>query len=53
MPGLEQVILLIRAGALRFTGKKKAVLLWEAHMLMNKSKPEPIRSLFSSPVVGD
>jgi DNA polymerase-3 subunit alpha len=49
-PGLEQVILLIRAGALRFTGKKKAVLLWEAHMLMNKSKPEPIRSLFSSPV---
>jgi DNA polymerase III alpha subunit len=49
-PGLEQVILLIRAGALRFTGKKKAVLLWEAHMLMNKSKPEPIRPLFSSPV---
>ncbi len=26
-PGLEQVILLIRAGAFRFTGKKKAVLL--------------------------
>ena len=49
-PGLEQVILLIRAGALRFTGKKKAVLLWEAHMLMNKSKPEPIRPLFTSPV---
>jgi DNA-directed DNA polymerase III PolC len=49
-PGLEQVILLIRTGALRFTGKIKAVLLWEAHMLMNKSKPETIRPLFSSPV---
>ena len=49
-PGLEQVILLIRAGALRFTGKKKAVLLWEAHMMINKSKPEQIRPLFSPPV---
>jgi DNA polymerase-3 subunit alpha len=49
-PGLEQVILLIRTGAFRFTGKKKGVLLWEAHMLMNKSKPEPIRPLFSPPV---
>ncbi len=49
-PGLEQVILLIRAGAFRFTGKKKAVLLWEAHMMINKSKPEQIRPLFSPPV---
>jgi len=49
-PGLEQVILLIRAGAFRFTGRKKAVLLWEAHMMINKSKPEQIRPLFSSPV---
>ncbi|MFH0843324.1 MAG: DNA polymerase III subunit alpha [Bacteroidota bacterium] len=49
-PGLEQVILLIRAGAFRFTGKKKSVLLWEAHMMMNKSKPEPMRPMFSSPV---
>ena len=49
-PGLEQVILLIRAGAFRFTGKKKAVLLWEAHMMMNKSKNEPGRPLFSQPV---
>ncbi|MCX6334247.1 MAG: DNA polymerase III subunit alpha [Bacteroidia bacterium] len=48
-PGLEQVILLIRAGAFRFTGKKKGELLWEAHMLMNKSKPEPMRPLFSPP----
>jgi DNA polymerase-3 subunit alpha len=49
-PGLEQVILLIRAGAFRFTGKTKAVLLWEAHMIINKSKPESMRPLFSSPV---
>jgi DNA polymerase III alpha subunit len=49
-PGLEQVILLIRAGAFRFTGKKKALLLWEAHMMINKSTPEPMKPLFSSPV---
>ncbi|MFZ0280112.1 MAG: DNA polymerase III subunit alpha [Bacteroidales bacterium] len=49
-PGLEQVILLIRAGAFRFTGKKKAVLLWEAHMMMNKNKHESMRPLFSQPV---
>ena len=49
-PGLEQVILLIRTGVFRFTGKKKAVLLWEAHMMMNKSKNESMRPLFSQPV---
>jgi DNA-directed DNA polymerase III PolC len=49
-PGLEQVILLIKAGALRFTCKKKAVLLWEAHMMMNKNKQEQIKPLFPSPV---
>ena len=49
-PGLEQIILLIRAGALRFTGKKKAVLLWESHMMINRSKPDLIRPLFAPPV---
>ncbi|MBI5011107.1 MAG: DNA polymerase III subunit alpha, partial [Bacteroidia bacterium] len=49
-PGLEQIILLIKAGALRFTGKNKSVLLWEAHMMINKSKSENIRPLFSPPV---
>lgn len=49
-PGLEQVILLIKAGALRFTGKKKSVLLWEVHMMINKNKHESIRPLFSPPV---
>jgi DNA-directed DNA polymerase III PolC len=48
-PGLEQVILLIRAGAFSFTGKNKAVLLWEAHMLINRSKYEETRTLFSTP----
>ena len=49
-PGLEQVILLIKAGAFRFTGKKKPVLLWEAHMMINKNKHERTRPLFSPPV---
>jgi error-prone DNA polymerase len=48
-PGLEQVTLLIRAGAFRFTGKKKAVLLWEAHMLINGKKQEYAGSLFFPP----
>lgn len=46
-PALEQLIILIRAGAFRFTGKKKSVLLWEAHMLMNKDKQQPMRQLFA------
>jgi len=33
-PPLEQVVILIRAGAFRFTGKPKALLLWEVHMLI-------------------
>jgi DNA polymerase-3 subunit alpha len=49
-PGLEQLILLIRAGAFRFTGKKKSVLLWEAHMMINKNKTEETRPLFSPPL---
>ncbi|WP_244139438.1 DNA polymerase III subunit alpha [Mucilaginibacter ginkgonis] len=32
--GLVQVVILIRVGALRFTGKSKKILLWEAHLLM-------------------
>lgn len=49
-PGLEQLILLIRTGAFRFTGKNKAVLLWEAHMAINGIRHENIRPLFSQPV---
>jgi DNA-directed DNA polymerase III PolC len=46
-PGLEQTVILIRAGAFRFTGKSKALLLWEAHMLINKGKSETARTLFN------
>jgi DNA-directed DNA polymerase III PolC len=48
-PGLEQLVILIRVGAFRFTGKSKAVLLWEAHTLINGSKNENSRSLFHTP----
>jgi DNA polymerase III alpha subunit len=37
--GLEQMILLIRIGAFRFTGKPKAELLWDVHQLLRRSKP--------------
>ena len=36
--GLEQLIILIRTGTLRFTGTGKKALLWEAHALMGKGK---------------
>jgi DNA-directed DNA polymerase III PolC len=49
-PGIEQMILLIRVGAFRFTGEKKSVLLWEVHMMMNKTRPEPTRPMFPTPV---
>ena len=36
----EQLIILVRLGAFRFTGKNKAELLWEAHLLLNKPVPK-------------
>ncbi|MDO8896947.1 MAG: DNA polymerase III subunit alpha [Bacteroidales bacterium] len=36
-PGMEQLILLIRAGALAFTGQPKPGLLWESHLYRKKS----------------
>jgi len=41
---LEQLIILIRVGAFRFSNKNKKELLWEAHFLLGhakKSKPSP------------
>lgn len=38
--GLEQVIVLVRCGAFRFTGTSKKELLWEAHILLNCAKYE-------------
>ncbi len=37
---LDQLILLIRTGAFRFTGKPKPALLWEAHMLLGKDRKQ-------------
>lgn len=35
---LEQLIILIRAGAFRFTGQGKKELLWDAHFILGHSK---------------
>ena len=43
---LEQLIILIRAGAFRFTGIPKAQLLWKAHLLAGK-KPQGSPGLFA------
>ncbi|MGJ1508580.1 DNA polymerase III subunit alpha [Sphingobacterium siyangense] len=37
--GIEQVVILIRVGALRFTGTGKKQLLWAAHLMMSRHKP--------------
>ncbi|RPI44028.1 MAG: DNA polymerase III subunit alpha, partial [Bacteroidetes bacterium] len=38
--GIEQLVILIRLDAMRFTGKTKKQLLWEAHMMLGKSTSE-------------
>ncbi len=45
---LEQLIILIRIGAFRFTGKNKKALLWEAHVLLNKNPKNDVPVLFNS-----
>ncbi|MEQ8471253.1 MAG: DNA polymerase III subunit alpha [Marinoscillum sp.] len=48
---LEQLSLLIRIGAFRFTGKDKKALLWHAHFLLgNTGKSYNKPSLFDPPV---
>ncbi|HAH58242.1 MAG TPA: DNA polymerase III subunit alpha, partial [Bacteroidales bacterium] len=49
-PPLEQLIILIRTGALRFTGLSKQQLLWEAHMLTKKQQTVPATALFTQAV---
>ncbi|WP_113653233.1 DNA polymerase III subunit alpha [Pedobacter namyangjuensis] len=45
---LEQCIILIRVGALRFTGRSKKELLWEVHLLLgSKVKPSSHAELFA------
>ncbi len=45
---LEQMIILIRIGSFRFTGKNKKALLWEAHVLLNKNAKRDMPVLFYS-----
>lgn len=48
---LEQLIILIRIGALRFTKYSKKELLWEAHLLLSKEKKSnPSQLLFKEEV---
>ena len=48
--GLEQLIILIRMDAFRFTGKTKKMLLWEAHYLLGESsKVKNGKQLFHIP----
>lgn len=48
---LEQLSLLVRIGAFRFTGQTKKELLWEAHFqLGNHKKTNPVRMLFDPEV---
>ncbi|MGE5521444.1 MAG: DNA polymerase III subunit alpha [Candidatus Dadabacteria bacterium] len=47
-PGIEQLSLLIRAGAFRFTGKLKKALLWEAHLLQKKIHNAKVHQASSS-----
>ena len=48
---LEQLIILIRIGAFRFTGKGKKELLWDAHYLLGHSKKtKPEKTLFQTEV---
>jgi len=47
--GLEQMIILIRIGAFRFTGKTKRELLWEVHFFFGKSKsPHRSKGIFNT-----
>lgn len=51
---LEQIIILIRIDAFRFTGYDKRELLWEAHMLYNpseKKRKDISLSMFNEPVL--
>lgn len=43
--GLEQIRILIRVGAFRFTGKTKQKLLWEAMLYFSQAKSKPISTV--------
>jgi DNA polymerase-3 subunit alpha len=43
--GLEQLVLLIRAGGFRFTGCTPQALLWEAHFLLGSGPSKPQQAM--------
>lgn len=46
--GIEQLTILVKAGAFRFTGKSKKELTWEAHLTLGKVKKRSVApKLFS------
>lgn len=48
---LEQLFILVKCGALRFTGLSKAQLMWQVHLHLAKRKPNPhVQTLFLTPV---
>jgi DNA polymerase-3 subunit alpha len=48
---LEQLSILIRIDAFRFTGKPKKELMWDAHFLLRKTKKTvPVKTLFHEAV---
>lgn len=44
-PGIEQLNMLIRIGAFRFTGRSKKELLWEANFLQKKNSKHSVASI--------
>ncbi|MFC2152768.1 DNA polymerase III subunit alpha [Bacteroidota bacterium] len=45
---LEQLTILLRINAFRFTGKNKKELLWDAHFILKKDKrTKPVKTLFN------
>jgi len=47
---LEQIYILVKCGALRFTGLSKGALLWQIHLHLAKRKPNPhVQTLFFTP----
>lgn len=48
--GLEQLVILIRCGAFRFLNIGKKELLWEAHLLTNKTYEKGVEELFEDNV---
>jgi DNA polymerase-3 subunit alpha len=49
--GIEQLLILIRTGAFRFTGRSKKELMWEAHFILAGDKPvQTSKRLFEEPV---